>query len=77
VIVMAAAGDRIVGIDRQSRTLHQQLRRSELWIVDWSGHMVHHMVPDDVVAAVTLVADAAREMPVPALPLTAANGDSS
>ncbi|MBR0641469.1 alpha/beta fold hydrolase [Plastoroseomonas hellenica] len=76
-IVMAAAGDRIVGIDRQSRALHEQLRRSELWIVDWSGHMVHHMVPEDVVAAVTVIADAAWEMPVSALPSTAANDDSS
>lgn len=52
VVIVAGDGDKIVDFEQQAVRLHEALPGSELRIVPGAGHMVHHTVPNEVVAAI-------------------------
>jgi pimeloyl-ACP methyl ester carboxylesterase len=57
--IMAGADDRFVSANRHSARLHDALPQSDLRLVEGAGHMVHHVMPHDVMAAVDSAAKAA------------------
>jgi pimeloyl-ACP methyl ester carboxylesterase len=59
VMIMDGADDRLLDAQLHSGGLHRELPQSELWLVPGAGHMVHHSVPDEVLAAIRAV-DAKR-----------------
>lgn len=61
VVILAGGDDKIVDVDRQSRRLHQELPHSELVVLPGLGHMIHHLAPDKVIAAVTRARSLVRE----------------
>jgi pimeloyl-ACP methyl ester carboxylesterase len=50
-VILAGAGDRIIG-PKQSKRLHEALRRSELTTIPATGHMIHYLWPRKIVAAI-------------------------
>ena len=52
VTVLAGDGDRIVNTAAQSVRLQQSLPQARLTIVPDAGHMVHHVAPQAVIAAI-------------------------
>jgi pimeloyl-ACP methyl ester carboxylesterase len=52
VRLIAGSEDRIVETEKQSVRLHRELATSTLRVVPDCGHMVHHAVPEEVVAAI-------------------------
>lgn len=52
VTIMAGSDDPVVDVDAHSVRLHRELRYSECEVVPGVGHMVHHAVPERVLAAV-------------------------
>jgi len=60
VVIIAGGADQIADVDRQSRRLHGEVSGSTLTVVPGLGHMIHHLAPDQVVAAVELAAQRAR-----------------
>jgi len=52
VAILAGAADRVVDPDSHARELHGELRNSELVVLRDVGHMLHHVAPDEVVAAI-------------------------
>jgi pimeloyl-ACP methyl ester carboxylesterase len=52
VSIIAGNRDRVVTTDRQSARLHAELAASEFETVKDAGHMVHHVAPDLVLAAI-------------------------
>jgi pimeloyl-ACP methyl ester carboxylesterase len=52
VRLIAGSDDRIVETDKHSARLHRELSTSTFRNVPGSGHMVHHAVPDEVIAAI-------------------------
>lgn len=71
-VLMAGAGDRIVSPERQTRRLHRHVPKSVLYMVPGAGHMVHHLVPSQVVDAIRAVAAAERQAPAVPSAATAA-----
>jgi pimeloyl-ACP methyl ester carboxylesterase len=65
LVLMAGDGDRIVHPGRQTVHLHRQLPNSVLHLVPGGGHMLHHLVPQQVVEAIQAVDQA--KGPKPAL----------
>ncbi len=61
LLIMAGTGDKIVDFKTQSEGLHEKLPRSALHAVTDAGHMVHHIAPIAVAAAIERLA--ARAMP--------------
>jgi pimeloyl-ACP methyl ester carboxylesterase len=59
VMIMDGADDRLLDAQLHSGGLHRELPQSDLWLVPGAGHMVHHSVPDEVLAAIRAV-DAKR-----------------
>lgn len=59
VAVVAGLGDKIVDCDRQAGRLGAELPQSMLRKVPDAGHMVHHIVPEQVAAVILDVARAA------------------
>lgn len=56
VHLVAGSADRYVSTRWQSRRLHRQLPRSSLREIPGAGHMVHHVAPQDVLAAIDAAA---------------------
>jgi pimeloyl-ACP methyl ester carboxylesterase len=54
VVIMAGDGDKVV-FKRSAERLHASVTGSVLWIIKGAGHMVHHLVPQQVVEAVEAV----------------------
>jgi pimeloyl-ACP methyl ester carboxylesterase len=52
VVIIAGADDQIADVGRQSERLHHALPRSEFIVVPGMGHMIHHLAPDRVIAAI-------------------------
>src|SRR5581483_4163333 len=52
VLIMAGQQDLLVMQHFHSTRLHRMLPGSELRLAGGAGHMVHHTVPDEVVAAI-------------------------
>jgi pimeloyl-ACP methyl ester carboxylesterase len=55
VRILAGAEDKVVHPEGQVDRLHREIPGSTLRVVPDAGHMVHHAVPDEVVAAVEAV----------------------
>ena len=66
VVIVTGGDDQIADVGRQSRRLHQELPGSEFIRVPGAGHMVHHLAPDQVVAAIDRVAQLAARAPTAA-----------
>jgi pimeloyl-ACP methyl ester carboxylesterase len=58
VMILSGADDRIANAQHNSRRLHNEVPQSELRLSPGVGHMIHYLVPDQVIAAV----EAAEEM---------------
>ena len=52
VTIFAGEADKIVEPDTHARRLHAELSNSELHVFPGLGHMLHHAVPEQLVAAV-------------------------
>ena len=50
-VIVAGAADRLITTIGQSERLHRELTGSTLLVVPGVGHMVHHIAPDAVMAA--------------------------
>ena len=59
VVIVTGGDDQIVDVGRQSERLHQEIPGSEFIRVPGAGHMVHHLAPDQVVAAIDRTAQLA------------------
>jgi pimeloyl-ACP methyl ester carboxylesterase len=57
VVIVTGADDRIADVGRQSQRLHRELPGSEFVAVPGMGHMIHHLAPGQVVAAVDRAAE--------------------
>jgi pimeloyl-ACP methyl ester carboxylesterase len=62
VTIVAGTRDRFANPDTQSRRLHRELPGSTLQLVPGMGHMIHHLAPQEVMAAI----DAAAATPLSA-----------
>lgn len=58
VVIMAGTDDRYVNTGWNSVRLHRELPGSELTLAPGAGHMVHHIVPEEVMAAIDAAAAA-------------------
>jgi pimeloyl-ACP methyl ester carboxylesterase len=67
VVILAGAEDRIANAQHNSQRLHDELPQSDLRLTAGAGHMIHYLVPDEVMAAIDAAEEAAglRRMPVP------------
>ncbi len=61
VCLIAGSEDRIVDTDGQSVRLQEELPNSTFYRVPECGHMVHHVVPELVVAAIVAIGVARSE----------------
>ncbi len=52
VTIIAGDGDKIVNTRVQSQQLHEAVAGSSLRVVEGAGHMVHHIAPEAVIAAI-------------------------
>lgn len=62
VVIMAGTDDRYVNTGWNSVRLHRELPRSELTLAPGAGHMVHHIVPEEVMAAIDAAAAAPGDL---------------
>ena len=58
VAIVAGLGDKIVNSDREAGRLGAELPQSTLRKVPDAGHMIHHIVPEQVAAVILDVARA-------------------
>ncbi|HVE49611.1 MAG TPA: alpha/beta hydrolase [Casimicrobiaceae bacterium] len=52
-VIFAGGADKVVDPDDHARKLHAELSDSELHVLPGVGHMLHHAVCDELVAAIT------------------------
>lgn len=52
VVIMAGSGDKVIDPREQSERLHRELVQSDLHLRSGVGHMIHHLVPHEVMAAI-------------------------
>jgi pimeloyl-ACP methyl ester carboxylesterase len=57
VIIMAGTDDLHVATKLHSERLHDQIKHSKLILVRGAGHMIHHVVPEQVLNAIDLAAE--------------------
>jgi pimeloyl-ACP methyl ester carboxylesterase len=57
-VILAGEDDRVANTQHQSVRLHERLRHSELRLMPGAGHMVHHVLPHQVLAAIDAAAAA-------------------
>jgi pimeloyl-ACP methyl ester carboxylesterase len=60
VAIIAGEEDRLISFQQQSGRLHRDVSQSTLHGVSGAGHMVHQTAPEEVMAAIDEVAEAAR-----------------
>ena len=58
VIIMAGVDDRFVSANRHSARLHEEIPHSELLLTPGAGHMIHQLVPEQVMSAIDKARDA-------------------
>jgi len=58
VVIMAGTDDRYINTGWNSVRLHREMPGSELTLAPGAGHMVHHIVPEEVMAAIDAAATA-------------------
>lgn len=56
IAIVAGIGDRIVDCDGQAGRLGAELPQSELRKISDAGHMIHHIIPEEVAAVILDVA---------------------
>lgn len=56
IVIMCGEADTVVDIEKQSARLHAELTRSEFHRIPGDGHMIHHLVPYEVMDAIDTVA---------------------
>lgn len=61
VVIIVGGDDQIADVDRQSKRLHSELPASELVVVPGMGHMIQHLAPKEVIAAIDCAAKTIRE----------------
>jgi pimeloyl-ACP methyl ester carboxylesterase len=57
VIIMAGTDDMHVATKMHSERLHDQIAHSKLILAPGVGHMIHHVVPDQVLKAIDMAAE--------------------
>ena len=67
ISIIAGMRDRVVTTERQSARLHAELPSSTFDTVEGAGHMVHHVAPDLVLAAIFAASRPDRSAEVQAL----------
>lgn len=60
VIILSGADDQHVDAQEQSARLHRELPQSQLQLTEGVGHMIHHMVPHQVMEAIDHAAKSAE-----------------
>jgi len=65
ITIITGTDDQIADVGRQSGRLHRELPHSEFVVVPGMGHMIHHLAPDDVVAAIDRASESTRRKGVP------------
>ena len=60
LLLIAGSADQIADVGRQSRRLHHDVPGSEVVVVPGLGHMIHHLAPERVVAAVARASERLR-----------------
>jgi pimeloyl-ACP methyl ester carboxylesterase len=60
VVIIVGGDDQIADVDRQSKRLHSELPDSELIVVPGMGHMIQHLAPEQVIAAVERASEPVR-----------------
>ena len=61
VVIIVGGDDQIADVDRQSKRLHSELPDSKLVVVPGMGHMIQHLAPTEVIAAIDRAAEPVRE----------------
>ncbi|TXN17309.1 alpha/beta hydrolase [Methylobacterium sp. WL122] len=61
VVIIVGGDDQVADVGRQSKRLHSELPNSELVVVPGMGHMIQHLAPREVVAAIDRAAEQIRE----------------
>lgn len=61
VVIIVGDDDQIADVDRQSKRLHKELPNSELVVVPGMGHMIQHLAPRKVIAAIDRASEQVRE----------------
>jgi pimeloyl-ACP methyl ester carboxylesterase len=56
IVIMAGASDMHVATKMHSEQLHDQIPHSKLILVPDAGHMIHHVVPEQVLEAIGMAA---------------------
>jgi pimeloyl-ACP methyl ester carboxylesterase len=73
VVIMAGSDDHIANAQHNSARLHDEVPHSDLRLVPQAGHMIHHLAPHKVMAAI----DSANAAGLDRNPLLAASAASS
>jgi pimeloyl-ACP methyl ester carboxylesterase len=73
VVIMAGSDDHIADAQHNSARLHDEVPHSDLRLVPQAGHMIHHLAPHEVMAAI----DSANAAGLDPNPLLAASATSS
>jgi pimeloyl-ACP methyl ester carboxylesterase len=73
VLILAGTGDRIADPHKNSQRLHDELPQSELRLVPGAGHMIHYLVPGEVMAAIDAAEESAARRQMPLLAAGAEN----
>jgi pimeloyl-ACP methyl ester carboxylesterase len=80
VVILAGTDDRYVDTERNSVRLHRELPGSALTLTPGAGHMIHHIAPDEVMAAIDAAAAAPGGLedstPTPGRAVAAHNADA-
>ena len=61
VVIIVGGDDQIADIDRHSKRLHSDLPNSELIVVPGMGHMIQHLAPGAVIAAIDRASGQVRD----------------
>jgi alpha-beta hydrolase superfamily lysophospholipase len=80
VVILAGTDDRYVDTERNSVRLHRELPGSALTLTPGAGHMIHHIAPEEVMAAIDAAAAAPGGLedstPTPVRAVAARNADA-
>jgi pimeloyl-ACP methyl ester carboxylesterase len=61
VVIIVGGDDQIADVDRQSKRLHGELPDSDLIVVPGMGHMIQHLAPKKVIAAIDHASELVRD----------------
>lgn len=61
VVIIVGGDDQIADVDHRSKRLHSELPDSDLIVVPGMSHMIQHLAPKEVIAAIDRAAKPVRE----------------